>query len=286
MRLQPRDVQIIDAVHKLRVLSTEQIAALYFPSESGDVSSACRTRLRLLVRAGLLERAEQEQVRTEGRRPYLYMLTSDGAQLLIDELGLDEEDIDWKPSYNSVRWPFLRHQLAINQAYVAFRLGADALGWKLEHWTDDRILRKLHVERVYVPEASTEVAIVPDAYLILSGPTGSPRLQFFLEIDRATLSVAATSHRVKSWQDKIRGYQAYFGSEAIVERYGTRRIRVLIVTTGETRCRNLKRATEAVGGRSRYWFTTDGQISPAEVLQAPIWQAAGKEQSLVLVMRP
>lgn len=286
MRLQPRDVEIVDAVHRHRVLSTEQIAALFFPTATVDVTSACRTRLRLLAREGLLERAEQEQIRSEGRRPYLYMLTHEGAQLLVDELGLDEEDIDWRPSYNNVRWPFLRHQLAINQAYVAFRLGAEDIGWRLEHWTDDRILRRHHVERVYVPEANAEVAIVPDAYMVLSGPDGSPRLQFFLEIDRATLSVASTTHRVKSWQDKIRAYQAYFGSQQIVARYGTRRIRVLTVTTSATRCQNLKKATEAHGGRSRYWFTTEDDIVPATALRAPIWRAAGKEKALVLVERP
>ena len=119
-RLQPRDVAIVEAVHRHRVLSTEQIAALFFPTAGGEVSSACRSRLRHLTRAGFLERAEQLQTKSDGRRPYLYMLTAAGCDLLIAELGLDPEEIDWKPSYNTVSWQFLSHQLGIVDAYVAF----------------------------------------------------------------------------------------------------------------------------------------------------------------------
>ena len=63
-------------------------------------------------------------------------------------------------------------------------------------------------------------------------------LRFFLEIDRATMTVAARGRRSKSWQRRIRAYQAYFASPAIVERYGSRKIRVLTVTTGDIRLKS------------------------------------------------
>ena len=110
-------------------------------------------------------------------------------------------------------------------------------------------------------------------------------MAFFLEVDRATMTVVGASPRVKSWQDKIRAYQSYFESEAIVQRYGTRRIRVLTVTTGQARAEHLKTATEGVGGRYRYWFTTDDQITAEQCLTTPVWQKASGRNRHAIVER-
>lgn len=286
LRLRERDVAIVEAVHRLRVLSTDQIGQLFFPTDQSGVSSACRTRLRRLVTAGLLERAEQEQRKAEGRRPYLYMLTEAGGALLMDELGIEQHELDWRPSYNDVRWPFLRHQLAINDAHVAFSQGAALIGWTLDSWTDDRMLKKTHTERVDTSRTEQSVAVIPDAYFRLVGPGGVPVMHFFLEIDRATMSVAAESHRVKSWQDKIAAYQVYYREGHVAKRYGTDKIRVLTVTTGPTRVANLKAATEQIGGRSRYWFAVASNITRQSVLQEAIWQRAGVNGTLELVSQP
>lgn len=272
-RLQKRDVAIVDAVHRHRVLSATQIAALFFtrPEMPVVVSSACRSRLRHLSKAGYLERAEQLQTKTEGRRPYLYMLTTAGCDLLIDELGYDPADIDWVPEYNNVRWPFLRHQLAINDVFVSFWRSGEQLGWSIDPWIDDRILRKQHVDRVRLPGTGRMVAVIPDAYFRLVSPDRRSTLQFFLEVDRATVAVAGSSHRTRSWQEKIQAYGAYFQSQSIVDLYDTRKIRVLTVTTGQTRLENLKTATETAGGRRRYWFAERSLFHEQSPLTAPIW---------------
>lgn len=286
LRLRARDVDIVATVHRLRVLSTEQIAQLFFPTTDYGVSTACRARLRRLASEGLLERAEQEQRKAEGRRPYLHMLTEAGAQLLFDELVIDPAHLDWRPSYNDVRWPFLRHQLAINDAYVAFTLGAAAIGWSVDSWTDDRILRRTHTERVEVPGIEEPVVVIPDAYFKLVGPGQSPIMHFFLEIDRATMTVAAESHLVKSWQDKIKAYQEYYSEGHVAARYGTEKVRVLTVTTGSTRLAHLKAATEHLGARSRYWFATTPDVKAASVLRGIVWQRAGRAGAIELVSKP
>lgn len=280
-RLQERDVAIVAAVHRHRVLSTEQVAAVFFPTASGAVSTACRSRLRHLVNAGYLERAEQEQVKSDGRKPHLFMLSSAGAELLVDELGFLPEDIDWQPEHNNVRWPFLRHQLEINDVFVALSLAVGRIGWSIERWVDDRILRQQHTDRVTVPGEARSVAVVPDAYFVLA--QRDTFLHFFLEVDRATMAVAPASRRTKSWQRRIQAYQAFFASDAIIDRYRTRRIRVMTVTTGERRLENLKTATEAVGGQRRYWFTTTEELSPDSVLTADIWRVGGVEDCLPLI---
>lgn len=283
LRLRARDVEIVDAVHRLRVLSTDQIAQLFFPTAGGEVSTACRERLRRLVQAGYLERGEQAQRRGDGRLPYLFMLTEKGSALLQEQLGLDPEEIEWKPSYNDPEWSFLRHQLGINNFYVAVLQAVQDIGWSLQEWADDRILRAAHVDRVRLPGSDRLYPVVPDAYFQLHGPDGRPQMHFFLEIDRATMSVAAVSHRVKSWQDKIRAYQVYVAGTDIQERYGTNKIRVLTVTTGEKRLANLKAATEAVGGQSRYWFTTERAVTAHAILRNPIWQRASTRGATSLV---
>lgn len=290
MRLQHRDLEIIEAVHRLRVLRTDQVAALFFPSHgAAAVSSACRTRLRYLTAAGYLARLEQPQTRTEGRRPFLFMLTAAGRSVLMEELGYEPEDIDWKPSYNDAGWSYLAHQLAINDVHVAITQAAHSLSWVIERWVDDRFLRKLHVDRVLLPDEDGrmgEVAIVPDAYFVLQASPPPPQLHFFLELDRATMAVAPTSARVKSWRQRIRAYQAYFASDTIVTRYGTRQVRVLTVTTGEKRLAALKTATEEVGGHKRFWFTTTAALTAQSALRGAIWQLAGEAGYHVLVPRP
>ena len=194
--MQERDVQIVEAVHRHRVLTTEHIATLFFSTASGGVSSSCLSRLRNLVRAGFLERGEQLQAKTDGRRPYLYMMTSAGCELLQAQLGYEETDIDWKPSYNDVQWMFLAHQLAINDVYVALARAVEPIGWRLDQWIDDRILKQ-NAPRVPLPGTGELVAVVPDAYFALVGPGGSPKLQFFLERDRGTVTVGG------GWKDCI-----------------------------------------------------------------------------------
>jgi len=280
-------VAVVDAVHRNRVLSTDQIASLFFPAADGMVSSACRTRLRHLAAAGFLERSEVPQTRSEGRRPYVYFLTAFGRDLLVAEIGYEPDEIDWKPGYNNVRWPFLEHQLSINDAYVAFRGATEQVGWTVERWVDDRFLKKEHIETVAVADENgveRQVAVVPDAYFILSRE--ETLLHFFLEIDRTTMIVGTPERLTHSFARRIQAYQAYFASEAILTQYKTRKIRVLTVTTGERRLASLKAVTEQIGGKMRYWFTTADRLNGNTSLSSPIWQVASGREPYALLARP
>ncbi len=282
--LQGRDYEIIAAVHRHRVLTSQQLAALFFPtSAEAPVNSACRTRLRILVRAGLLERQEQPVTRAEGRRPYLFMLTEAGARLLLEDVGYTPEEIDWKASYNNVGWPFLRHQLAINDLYVVVATGAARLGWEVAEWVDDRILRRSHTARLQVPGAppGDTTVVIPDAYFTIRKEDGTFR--FLAEVDRSTMSVAPSSLTTKSWQRRMLGYQQLFDSPAIRELYGTTAIRVLTVTTGERRLLHLKKAIEDVGGMKRYWLATSSNLTADTVFTKPVWHVASISDTRALL---
>lgn len=273
----------------LRVLTTEQIARLYFPSADGTVSSACRARLRHLVGARLLARLEIPYLRSEGRRPYLYMLTALGRDLLVQELGLDPADIDFRPGHQTVTGPFLAHQLAVNEIYLSLSRAAPQAALHISTWIDERVLRRTHnIDRVTLLEGdhSTDVAVIPDAFAVLEGSPPPPRFLFFIEADRGTETVAGL--RTKSFTHKVQAYQAYFDSEAILARYGTRAIRVLVVTTGTKRAEALVAAAEAVGARRRFWFTTAESLAKAgqQLLHAPIWRVASEPGVHALIPRP
>ena len=288
-QLTDRDVAVVDAVARHRFLSTDQIAALLFPTQGGIVSSQCRLRLRLLVSAGFLTRFEQPVVRGKGTKPALFGLAAAGPDLLVSELAYAPEDIDWHPSHSDVSWFFLDHQIMINDIFVALNQACARVGWTLAEWVDDRILKKLHAEPVLITDAIGKerwVSVVPDAYCAIACPdptTGDHRLlRFFVEADRATMTVISSTQQRRTWQKRIRAYQAYFDSPQIIKTYGTRRFRVLTVTTSPTRLQSLKAATEAASGMNKFWFTTEDALSAEMALEAPIWHKAGSVEPVSL----
>ena len=59
------------------------------------------------------------------------------------------------------------------------------------------------------------------------------------------------------------------------QRYGTRSLRVLTVTSGPKRLENLKREAEQVKGGRVFWFTTTDRITANMVVSMPIWLVDG-----------
>ena len=239
----------------------------------------------MLVQAGLLHRGEQEQVRSEGRRPYLYMLTPEGVQLLEDELGLEPEDIDWKPSYNSVKWPFLEHLLATNDLRVRMEVAAPKVGLRILEWVDDLSLASTSIrDQIVVPArggGTQQTTVGPDGYVSLLAPDGKTRHRAFIEADRATVPLTR-------WKNKVWKYQHYFRSKAFRRRYGaTKPFRVLTVTTSQERLQNMKQATEAQGATTWFWFSTYAALTdPETVLFAPTWFMAGADEPVCFPYLP
>ena len=266
------------------MLSTDQVATLFFPAAGGIVNSQCRSRLRHLVAAGYLSRLEQPVLRAEGRKPSLFGLTTAGRDLLVEELGYSVEDIDWHPRYNNVSsWAFLDHQIMLNGIFIALSQACAREGWSMDEWVDDRVLKKT-MNKALVPVIDADgrqhhVAVVPDAYAALGYPdrlTGEHRLlHFLIEADRASMTVASNRQQQRTWVTRCRAYLAYLNSTLPTTAYNTTRIRVLTVTTSQKRLESLKAATEAAGGKNRFWFTTEKALSGETALTAPIWYKAG-----------
>lgn len=288
-RLTARDIKILRAVYACRALTSHQIQRLFFPSRSGKrrktISSRCLHRLKLLFHAAFLQRSEQPQLLAQGRKPFVYHLDRRGAELLahLDEVPMQE--LDWHPNDYQVGHLFLDHLLATNDVRVALMLAAQEHGFTIDTWLDEKALKspqmKDRVTLVGPQGGEQSAAVVPDGYFLLY--TGNHYYHQFLEVDRRTVTGSSATWGRRTWARKVRAFLAYYRSGQYHERYHTKSMRVLTVTTGERRLANLKTITEDVGGKARFWFTTFDEIEDADILTDPIWQVAGKEEKRTLV---
>lgn len=297
LNLTPRDLAIIEAVYAFRALTTPQIETLLFPGDQAHFqtnaknprsgkTNRCRHRLKLLFHHGYLYREELPVPLSYGRKPLVYFLDKKGKTALCAHYGLTPQEIDWQPRHNTVGQPFIEHLLKTNDVRVAVTAAAQRLDFTLADWLDDSTLRKQQ-HRDYVllhgPQGGKprKVAIVPDGYFHLQTP--QYEFHFLLEADRRTVVGQYSRWGGKDWSRKVRAYIAYFTAQnpqqpsLFEQRFGSPNLRVLTVTTGPTRLQNLKRITEQIGGKGRFWFTTFADISPETILTEPIWAKAGSD---------
>jgi len=273
IQLTERDVQVILAVYDYRALQRDQIERLFFPSKN-----TANDRLSRLYQHRFLERRWLKIAYGEGMGQAIYLLAERGADVVAEQLGIDRGAVDWKEGRNKVGSPFLEHALMVNDVRIAFNLAAQQAGYTIDKWIKEDEL-KAAKEYVYLTTASgarRKVAVIPDAYFVLN--LGDKRAHFFLEVDRAT-------EANKRWGFKVQAYKAYTESGRYTERYGTRSLRVLTVTTGEKRLVNLKRATEEAGGGQMFWFSTFEEAKPDKILRTPIWRVATRDDHLGLIER-
>lgn len=283
MLLTPRDVAIIDAVYRYRVLTSQQIGRLLFTTTS---SAQARLRLRLLFQHGYLSRTEQPQRRSEATKPYLYFLDTRGAQELAAMYGCEINELDWNRDDRNMGVLHLPHLLLSNDIRIAITLSAAVHGFPLVEWKDEKTLRRQHrADLVMVTPASGDrytTHVIPDGYFLLEA--GTKRKHRFIEIDRATVTGRATSEQNRAWDKKIAAYLAWYRSGKFQQRYQTPAMGVLTITTTEERLNTLKRITEETGAKQRFWFSCMSRLEGQDILRAPIWSVATTEEVRSLVV--
>jgi hypothetical protein len=286
-RLTERDRDVVVAVYDYRVMTTNQIEALFFAARNGGSKSAkspynsrCRLRLQALYHAGYLQRDEQPQKLSEGRKPLLYFLDVKGAELVAQTKDVPIEELDWNPKTHQVSPFTIEHLLATNDVRVTIQLSVRTHGLAVTCWVDDSSLRRQGTKDyvlIRTKEGSQQkVAIVPDGYFVLE--TEKHKYHQFLEVDMGTTTGIYAKTGKRDWARKVSAYLEYHRSGKYGERYGTQSMRVLTVTTSERRLANLRAVTEHVGGKGRFWFTTFAKVSSADALTDPIWNKAGSAE--------
>lgn len=159
---------------------------------------------------------------------------------------------------------------------LALTLAAQEREDEIVKWVPERKLPK--PEQVKDPKDGKTYPVSPDAYFIYQqGETGK-RAHFFLEMDMGSMTNP-------NFAKKIKAYILYWETDAYVERYQTYSLKVLTVTTGKVRARNLKRTTEEAGGKSMFWFTSWEQLESEDVLES-VWHIAGQPEPASLLGGP
>ena len=270
MQLTARDIKVVSLVHQMRFLTREQIQRLEF---APSTASYCKRRLALLYHHGYLERKFIPTPGSFGSTRAIYCLATKGARLIAHELKVELAALDWRPKNNDRELYFLQHTLAINDFRIAVTLAARHQALSLD-WTTDRTLRRREV-RDYVADPKREgdrLVIIPDGYFRLSRE--GRETAFVLEMDRATVEE-------KPFKAKVRAYGEWKLTGAYQKRHGTHSLRILFVVADNRRdphrLERIKRWTEAEGGRSLFWFAMLDDISPQTIIEAPVWQVAGRD---------
>lgn len=278
MVLQARDIDVIEAVHRFRILSQAQIAALFFGSRA-----TAQYRLEKLYDHHFLDRRFLPVVLGQGRSPTLYILDRRGMELLRTERGYDE--LKWFGTSKDLKPEFLSHSLAINDVMVMIINACLANGFVLEQWQTENEV-KADYDRVIVATSSgrrERMPVVPDSYFTILAY--ERRYPFFLELDRGTMTLGR-------FKDKVRAYLTYYKSGAYEKRYGSSAVRLLTVVAsatsvgGKKRLANLKKATEELTTENWFWFASLFDLNSANNLSQPVWLQANREEPRILITPP
>ena len=101
LRLTLRDVEVLENIYTSRYMTVPQIQALHWRESKGGQAianlKACQRRMRQLFEHELVRRIEPLIRYSEGKKPLIYALDKGGAQILVNELGLELAEIDYKP---------------------------------------------------------------------------------------------------------------------------------------------------------------------------------------------
>jgi hypothetical protein len=259
-RLTERDAQIVKAVNDFRVMRQDQLQRLFFPSRN-----TAQVRLQLLWQHGFLKREFLPVVGGIQTSPILYLIDRRGIDLLQSKYGYEPASIRW--SRKGLDYQFVEHTLGLAEVRVAAELACRKHSYQLSTWLDERSLKsdydKVRLGNVWVP-------VLPDAYLVVRMPTGD--VHFFVEFDRGPESLALLKR-------KLTAYGVFYLSGKCKARYGTDRIRVLLITQSPTegkrnRLDNIRQLATQLGESRWFWFTRLNTVGTRDFLSDPIWWLA------------
>lgn len=287
-----RDLEILKAVYRYRLMIRSQIERLLFSSSSDQVpkDTRAKTRLRLLTQHRYLNQIIRPTYSSEGSKPLIYRLALKSAQLFAQYTGIPFNQFnywrkrdDLKKRKTKVRDWFLEHGLALTDIRIAIDQAVVKNGFSIEEERDDFDFKTAQdwdrVKITFPGKGLEEVRINPDYLMRLRTPKG--KAHFFLEVDRSTETIS------KTWQKKILGYKKFILSGDFTKRYGgSRSLRILTTTPSLERAQNLAKAAETYGPKEAsqiFWFATKDDVTTKDPLTFPIWLRAGETTKRAIV---
>ena len=267
-RLSERDRLIVRLLYRHRVLTTQQVSAVAFPSVR-----RAEMRMRDLHEMRVVDRFRP--LVATGSAPYHWVLDEVGACVAAWESGLDLAKSGWRRdrALSVAASPQLGHLLGVNTFFTALMRDArERPGCRLAEWLSSALCAAVH-DRPY------GARLRPDGYAVWVERT--VRLPFFVEYDCGT-------ERLERLKDKVRGYEKVVEEmerwpevrEADAEPYAR-----LVLFAFRTRGRESE-ARRAFGDPpvcvATAVFPTGEEPSPsAAALWAPVVARAGRRVRLV-----
>jgi hypothetical protein len=278
IKLTPRDLLILRAVHRHRLLRSTHLIALL----NGSRQTTLR-RLQLLFHHGYLDRpTAQLDWYAKGSEPMVYALGKRGAAVLASA---------GEPRGNALLWDgrrsrhFLRHTLAVAEVMTAFEAACrDREGVTLIQPEEvlaaapeaTRRMRLPFRWQVEVKKAGKlhRLGVEPDRVLglrFVREPEHRQRAYFFLEADRGTMPVTRQGLGQTSFRRKLLGYRETWRQGVHRTHLGIPNFRVLTVTTNKERMRNLVQACGALGSGARLFLFVDHERLNRDHILAQKW---------------
>ena len=162
-----RDFKMVYAAMEWGALTAQQFSWLFFrpASVKGQpaVHSNCQLRLKLLKQHGLLKRIKHYQLLQEGKRPYLYAATRQGARLVAQWLECDVHDLPYREKDHRVSSAVARHLIAGTDLRVAVVCAVrDKQEITLIHWLDGVTLKstdRAEKRKIQEPDGCSQTAV-------------------------------------------------------------------------------------------------------------------------------
>lgn len=252
--LTDRDREIALALYEHRILTSSQLALLFFSGRRRAMD-----RLLFLYRARVLDRFYPPRPFAYGKPQAHWLLDEAGAHLVAACLDMDRRQLPWRARENWGTHPQLANRLETNTFVtdlIAATLPHPALG--VAEWSGSGSVKD------QMPDG---VGLVPDAGFLLSTPAGV--VDCVLEWDRGTEPGSVLEH-------KLRVYRKAAGRSRD-------RCCVLFVVPGARRARTLEEALSRVGAASQYGEPWPVFVATVPELRefgplGPIWQPLGEHR--------
>ena len=288
-RLTDRDVEILRAVARWRFLTSEQVVR-YLTLRFGATShQQVLRRLCALFAHGYLDRPAQQHMQLAAFLPLVYGLGRQGARLLAELGDATDPHLQWTLKNARATAVFILHTLETAEALIRFEAAAAARNLRLiDHAAllpylpdetqkfDDpfRLRVTTRIEGRPVP-----LNVIPDRVFSLVMPEDR-RLNFALEVDRGTMSVAAKKLTSKSsFARKVHSYLAAWQQKRHLEQWGFASFRVLTIAPSEKRIQSMLTVQRKISNNrlgALFLYATPQRLEAHGAL-GPAWLSADND---------
>jgi DNA-binding Lrp family transcriptional regulator len=267
MVLTSRDLEILRAVHRHRLLRSTHLMALL-----GSSRQTTLRRLQLLFHHGYLDRPSMQlDWYTRGSEPLVYALGRRGAEILETEGELRRGGVRWDTKNRNLSRVFLHHTLMVAEVMVAFEVACrgregvrfippeEVLAEAPEATRRLRFPFRWQVE-VRHRGQPYRLGVEPDQVFGLEfhgAPDNRRHAYFFLEADRGTMPIARKEFAQTSFLRKLLAYRETWGRGVHKTHLGIPNFRVLAVTTSTKRVEHLMEACRSLSGGSKLFLLTE-----------------------------